>query len=263
MKKFLALTMAALMLAPTAAFADTAINVNVNNNAIDFTGDQPPVIVDGRTLVPLRAVFEAIGAEVEWFEDSKRCEISYEGVTAGIQIGSTEVVLGEGASVLSDVPAQIINGRTMIPLRIISESIGAKVEWDGDTKTVSVTTPEIKGEAPISVEYETKTASITDAEKNLTINYEYPVVTSTFTMADKLNKTIVDDVTSAAAVTLADYDGELTEINIKFDITMNEGGIFAAAYQAEGELWYMGVYGISAGAKIDNEAFYAMMSIPD
>lgn len=139
---FLATTLAISSLSAM-ALAEDKINVVVNGNAIDFTGNQEPVIQDSRVLVPFRAVFEEMGATVNWDADTKLCEADYNSASVGIKIGETTVTLDDGATVESDVPAQIINGRTMVPLRILSESIGAKVDWDGNTKTVTIEAPEI------------------------------------------------------------------------------------------------------------------------
>ncbi len=123
------------------AFAADDVRIVVNNETMNFAGDQPPVIQNGRTLVPFRAVFEKMGAEVEWYSDSKLCKASLGGVEVAIHIDSTTVSISGKASVESDVPAQIINGRTMVPLRVLSEGVGADVDWNPTTKTITVSSP--------------------------------------------------------------------------------------------------------------------------
>lgn len=142
MKKtgFAALSVLAVLLSANIAAAADNIRVVVNNEAVDFSGDQPPVIINGRTLVPFRAVFEKMGASVSWDSSAEVCSASLSGREVSIGIGSTAVYVNGKNTVTSDVPAQIINGRTMVPLRVLSESVGADVNWDASTKTVSVAT---------------------------------------------------------------------------------------------------------------------------
>jgi hypothetical protein len=97
----------------------------------------PPIISKGRTLVPLRAIFEELGAEVEW--DSQARSISaYKGNTElYLEIGSNMAFLN-GEQIFIDVPPQIINGRTLVPLRLVSEALGAKVSWNSNLQLASI-----------------------------------------------------------------------------------------------------------------------------
>jgi len=106
-------------------------------NGASKTLDSAPVIVDGRTMVPVRFISEAIGAKVDWDADTKTAVIVLDGKTIKLPIDSKTADI-DGASVELDVPAQIINDRTMVPIRFISENFGATVNWDGDTRTVTV-----------------------------------------------------------------------------------------------------------------------------
>lgn len=113
------------------------ITVSVDGQNVAF--DQPPVYKDGRVLVPLRGVFEEMGAIVEWDAPTRT-------VSAGS--GSTDIRLVVGARTAwvngvpttLDVPAQIVGGRTMVPLRFLSESLGATVLWHDTMRHVDVTT---------------------------------------------------------------------------------------------------------------------------
>lgn len=116
------------------------IKVVVNGANIDFTGEQAPVIQDGRTLVPFRAVFEKMGAKVNWDDKEKLCIAQLGDKNVNIAIDSTAVSVNGKVVTNSDVPAKIMNGRTMVPLRVLSESIGANVDWNSATKTVTVNT---------------------------------------------------------------------------------------------------------------------------
>lgn len=111
------------------------IKVTLNGNAITF--DQPPVIKDDRTLVPVRAIFEALGAEVRWDGDTQTV-LSQKGATlVQLKIGSN-IMTVNGRDIALDVPAQIINDRTLVPVRAIAEAYGCSVDWDGATKTVII-----------------------------------------------------------------------------------------------------------------------------
>ncbi len=124
--------------------AEETIPIIVDN--VEIACDQPPVIIEGRTLVPLRAIFEALGAEVNWNNDTRSVTATKEDTTIFLTIGSS-VLYKNGEATYMDVPGQIINARTMVPVRAISESFGADVYWDNATRTVHVyTEPEDSSE---------------------------------------------------------------------------------------------------------------------
>ncbi len=132
MKKFLSVIAASLIMAAN-VFASGGVNVTVNGIPVDMEG----VIVDGRTMVPVRGVFEKLGYTVEWDNETK---------TATLTKGENQVVMTNGESyftyngtqITPDVPQQIIDGRFMLPLRAVGESLNANVSWDGETKTAAI-----------------------------------------------------------------------------------------------------------------------------
>ena len=138
MKKIFCLVLVMAMLAMACFAAD--ITVTLNGEAIDFA-DQPATIVEGRTLVPLRAIFEALGASVEWDQATKTVTSSMDDVTIKLTIGDNTLYRNDEGVTL-DVPAQIINSRTMVPARAIAEAYGVGVEWDAATRTVVLTKEE-------------------------------------------------------------------------------------------------------------------------
>jgi nicotinamide riboside kinase len=99
--------------------------------------DTPPVIKEGRTLIPVRALTEAFGATVAWDPATQKVTISN---------GTTEIVLNlesntayvNGAEVTIDVAPTTINSRTIVPLRFITETLGLKVDWDDETDTIEI-----------------------------------------------------------------------------------------------------------------------------
>lgn len=110
--------------------------VTVNGNSVQF--DQPAFIQDGRTMVPMRKIFEALGAEVSWDGDTQTVTATKGSTTISLQIGSN-VLNKNGKSIEVDVPAFLQNGRTLVPIRAISESLDASVNWDSETQTVVIT----------------------------------------------------------------------------------------------------------------------------
>jgi hypothetical protein len=102
------------------------------------TLDTPPVIVSGRTLVPLRPIIEGLGGGITWVSETRSVEVEFNGTTLLLQIGNRTAVVN-GKAVQMDVPATIMNGRTMLPVRFVSEHLGADVQWEELTKTVTIT----------------------------------------------------------------------------------------------------------------------------
>lgn len=141
MKKLISLILTlvlTLSLAAPSVLAANPITVKVNGSKVAFP-DSQPVIKDGRTLVPLRAVFEKLGADVEWDQPTKTASITLKGNTLKIKIGSADLYLNnKKLSQKLDVKAQLIDSRTMIPLRFACQSLGYTVNWDNNTRTVTV-----------------------------------------------------------------------------------------------------------------------------
>lgn len=139
MKKILSVLLASLMLLScitVTSFAANDITVTLNGEVVDCNAyGQPATIVESRTLVPLRAIFEALGASVDWDQATKTVSSSMGDTTISLTVGSN-VLIKNGASVELDVPAQIINGRTLVPARAIAEAYGVVVDWDSATRTV-------------------------------------------------------------------------------------------------------------------------------
>lgn len=118
------------------AAKDDTVTVLLNGEALSFN-DQPPVIIEGRTLVPLRAIFEAMNATVEWDQSTATVTSTRGDVTVKMAIGDN-TIYKNGTPTELDVPAQIINDRTMVPARAVAEAFGAQVGWDGDSRTVTI-----------------------------------------------------------------------------------------------------------------------------
>ncbi len=129
----------------TDEWAPEKVEATINGRALNF--DVPPQIINGRTMVPVRAIFEALGADVYWNEKTQTVIGKNDKYEVNIQVGSSTMywaVLYDGYSrnVPLDSPAVIINGRTLIPARAVAEAFGCNVEWDENTRTVLITAAE-------------------------------------------------------------------------------------------------------------------------
>ncbi len=124
-----------VMLAASSGMAATS--VIVNGNPISFTVE--PMQVANRTMVPMRAIFEALGAEVHWNETTQTVTAIRGTTNVQLTIGEPEALVN-GRVLALDVPAMVRRGSTMVPLRFVSEALGAEVEWVGATQTVFIST---------------------------------------------------------------------------------------------------------------------------
>lgn len=111
------------------------IKVFINGQSKSF--EPAPFIENGRTLVPMRAFFESLGADVDWDGETRTVTGIRSGIEVKLQIGSTKANVNSQEKIL-DVPAKIISGRTFIPLRFVGEALGEKIEWEGATRTIRV-----------------------------------------------------------------------------------------------------------------------------
>ncbi len=117
---------------------DKPINVKVYDQYINFsTVNQWPFIENGRTMVPLRAVFEVMNCKVRWDADNSSAVVEYEGKKIIIPVNSNTAFINDKPSTL-DTPAKLVNDRVMVPLRFIGEAIDKRVTWDDADKTVLI-----------------------------------------------------------------------------------------------------------------------------
>lgn len=128
--------MAAVLLLSVITSSMAAITVEVNGSPLAFS--VPPTQVNGRIMVPLRGIFEALGAQVDWDPTTKMISAIKGDTDVHLSIGNRDAILN-GKSIRLDTPAMIIDGRTMVPLRFVSEALGANVQWFEATQTVHIT----------------------------------------------------------------------------------------------------------------------------
>lgn len=118
------------------AFGADEVNVYVNNEKVEF--DVPPIIENGRILVPLRGVFEKLGAVVDWNKNISEVVIKDNNNEIEMISGKNKVMVN-GEIMTIDVPTRMINSRTFAPLRFITENLGHAVKWDQDANSVYIT----------------------------------------------------------------------------------------------------------------------------
>ena len=147
MKKIMALILAFFLVFSLTVFAENGeITVIVNGSKIE--SDVPATIIDGRTMLPVRAIFEALGMVVTWDGATQTAiGVGYD-YAVSMTIGSpiikfylaTNITAETEADleITADVPPQIVDGRTLVPVRALAEAIESTVEWDADTKTVTI-----------------------------------------------------------------------------------------------------------------------------
>ncbi len=124
-----------------AASAADEITVLINGTVAEF--DVPPAIIGDRTMVPMRKTFDMLGAKVDWIAEMSMAVATYKTYIVSMPIGAdsftvTNVLTNETVEHVLDVPAQIVNGRTLIPLRAVSAALGKSVEWDGANRTAII-----------------------------------------------------------------------------------------------------------------------------
>ena len=118
------------------AFAKDSISIYVDNEKIFL--DVEPFIENGRTLIPLRGVFEKLGAKVDWNKNIQEVVIKDENNEIEMILGKDKVMVNGTINDI-DVPTKMINSRTFAPLRFIVENLGHDVRWDGNTNSVYIT----------------------------------------------------------------------------------------------------------------------------
>ncbi|MDF2545415.1 MAG: hypothetical protein K0R93_313 [Anaerosolibacter sp.] len=142
---YLLVCMTAVTMFSITGFADQQVKIELDGEVVSF--DVQPIIEEGRILVPVRSIFEKMGAEVSWNEDEKKAIINDKYKTIEMLIGKEEALIyrkydftGIPEKIALDVPAQIIKDRTLLPLRFVAEALEAEVNWDEGRYTAIIKT---------------------------------------------------------------------------------------------------------------------------
>lgn len=164
MKRFIgtAAVLAALMVSNV--MAGESISLKIDGTELEC--EVPPQIIDGRTMVPVRDIFEAVGAEVNWDSDTKTVTGIKGDTTVEMTVDSrTEFINGEAVEM--DAAPVVTEGRTLAPARYVAEAFGCSVEWDAENKVVNIAVedsdvPETDTEATTEVTTEAVTEAADD-----------------------------------------------------------------------------------------------------
>lgn len=123
------------ILTATAVPAYGDISVFINGKKVDF--DVPPAKINGRTMVPLRGIFEGLGAEVRWDALTRTITAKRAAKEVRLTLGDRNAYINGDLRAL-DVPPANIQGRTMVPLRFVGEAFGAEVKWIGAAQSINI-----------------------------------------------------------------------------------------------------------------------------
>jgi hypothetical protein len=181
MKKIKAVAAALMVVCSSATvFAEDPIRVVVDGTTVVF--DQQPMVIEDRTMVPLRGIFEAMGADVDWVAESKTILARKADDIVMLQVGSKTLYRNDTA-ISMDVSPVIRGDRVLIPARAVAEAFGAEVLWKAEERTVLVTTSTSTtsfGEYSVT----TKTVALEEKDDNgvtvLTAEYDYPQLSNPY-----------------------------------------------------------------------------------
>lgn len=149
MKKLWTALLAASLAFPLLPLAEVnaAPVISVYIEGEQLQSDQQPVMIKGRVLLPLRAIFERLGAEVKWDQRTQTVTAVKDDTKITLPLKATQAKINNQLITL-DVPAQNLKGRTMVPVRFVSEALGYEVKWNSVIKKVTIEVPEDSGEEP-------------------------------------------------------------------------------------------------------------------
>ena len=279
LKKIISVILAmCLVLSIFPTLANGEITVLVDGDKVVF--DQAPVIENGRTLVPVRAIFEKLGARVSYEPERKKVYAELGTRYVAFLVGADTIYTNDGGTKI-DTPAKILNGRTLVPVRAVSEGFGADVSWDGLTKTVSINSN--KGDNKIVYKYQGYDSYAFDRTVILKGLCAYPEILSSNQIVKDLNKKfedgamdyvkyLCDQPNNAATILYDNYvaNGSAgafypAEYKRTFDITYNRGDIVSFAYHtlngsngdfSQGKIKNGITYNLSNGQSVTKEHIF-------
>lgn len=255
-----------------------AVYININGKTLTNLS-MPPIIMNNMTLVPAREVLEPLGAVVDWKKDTEEIYIAYEDTIAIVKIGS-KTANCNGESVEMDLAPKIINNKTMVPVRFISENLGFMVNWVNSERTIYITGGEaitevtttpttatpIQSEATTISEVTTETTTaVTTTEKTTTKDGEIEIENPFFkdkslAQTGKVASTVTE--ISTEITTSATSNNEV-EDNIYYDRNMENlallsscvsNGIDGIAQSSETKKHYF-TFNLTAGSSMDSGSF--------
>ncbi len=197
---------------------NTAYGASIKINDKLVEGEAEPVIVEGRTLVPVRAIFEGLDASVEWDAETKTVT-GTNGDTKVVMAVGENVITINGEDVEMDSAAMIIDGRTYAPARYVAEAFGYDVSWDAEAKEVIIND---KVESPAATETtttteattETTTATMTNTTAATTVS-ETTTVTTTEAETESTTKSAADIINGSPVANVSNKVYKLVRDDMK------------------------------------------------
>ncbi len=217
-----------LLLAFSLVFAD-GITVTLNGKMIDFK-DVKPQILQSRTMVPLRAIFEALGLEVGWDGATQTITSTTKDKVITLQVGNLTAQVND-TPVTLDMSAVIIGGRTMVPVRFIAESLGAAVGWEPKVRNVAIRyfafeEERLKSEIGFFLEREKALLNELEAEK---------------AKADALTVKYLQTI-SSLKIKYVDLNAKMTNLKAKYKPVDLSGDTYYGPVNSQGIMHGLGLY---------------------
>ncbi|MGG0794167.1 N-acetylmuramoyl-L-alanine amidase family protein [Brevibacillus laterosporus] len=170
-----------------AAGQSTQGNIQLRIEGRSVNAEVPPLISNGRTLVPVRVIAEGLGAKIDWNQQERKAKITKDNREVILQLSSKKAYINGKAQTLEATP-ELINNRMLLPLRFVGEALGATVGWDNDSRTVIVNQP---------VQMQINGQSLPATEK--VYHWEDKVLLPVKTIADRLGVS-QDELTAKASL---------------------------------------------------------------
>lgn len=190
---------------PKEAEAATPIRIFIDGQIL--TTDQPPVAIAGYTMVPMRAIFEALNARIQWNQKAQTVTATKRDTTIVLTLGSKTATINN-STVTLDSPARAIGGRTMVPVRFVSEALGEEVRWVKESNSVQITTKSVKEVKP-ATSLAVSTVSSHGDGRDLRVSFAPPSdqtnVTGYRILVVKANQSSSFNLAKAQAVGSANY----------------------------------------------------------
>lgn len=273
-KIFAILIMICLTVSMFTVVSADGITVTVNGESLVF--DSEPIIENDRLLVPMRVIFEALGADVSWDDSSKTASAVLGNNSVRITIGES-VLYKNGSKITLDCSATIKNSRTLLPIRAVSEGLGADVDWNENEKTVIITSvADVGASGEVSEsDFQKFVADKTAKTAFETVDLPMEVEKYSADFAEDIQNNIenakkyISDVwnhcQTEALIGILDSSNTEYSVDENFEIMINEV-ISSAKRDAENELEFLSeknILVVSYKTEVPNTAVYAGIALKD
>jgi hypothetical protein len=201
--KFKILIITLLSAISMSMFANAQDSIGLNVMGTDITDKAEVLNVDGRIMVPLRAIFESIGANVEWNGETKTITGTKDNNVVIMQIDNKGFALNNEQKTM-DVAPFISDGKTYVPVRYVAESLGCEVEWTNSPKTVNIKSKSTET-TEITTETSTEVTTITETSTETTTISETTIETTTEIYLKDINHTLKEQIKSDIKTAIGNY----------------------------------------------------------